>query len=243
MAPVSELEAAVSSQPAPDPNPTLIGAASDPAKPGSNDITLVLEKEVTLPDGYLLYGSLLWGENAPYSAVEPDTYELTDAKGQRIPMTSASPDPSWVPQPGLRRVPLGFEVIGLIQNPGPVTLTVDSVDAWLPVEGARFRFDTGPDPRVGQQWILDQDIDAAGYTIHLDSVPRTPDGYDFSYQADADVLSVDLVIEDRNPVGGESGSAYTRLAYDGEIPSGDLLVTIANLYVRLTGRWQVTWTP
>jgi len=198
---------------------------------------------VPLPDGNLLYGSLVWGDTAPYSLMTPDMYTLTDAAGQRIPLVSASPDPAWMPSPGSHRVPLAFKLIGSVNSPGPLTLTIDSVDAGLPVQDVEFRFDTGVDPQIGQQWLLNQDIEAAGYKVHLSTVTRTPDGYDFAFENPADVLCVDLVTQNRDPDPGQCGNTLTSLSYAGEIPAGNLTVRIANLFVHLVGPWQVSWTP
>jgi hypothetical protein len=96
---------------------------------------------------------------------------------------------------------------------------------------------------LGQQWTLNKDIQAAGYTLRIGSVTRTSDGYAFTFQNGADVLCVDLVVQNRLTSRGECGSTHTKLAFDGEIPSGDLTVTISNLEIRLTGPWQVSWTP
>ena len=243
MAPVIDLQTTASSQQTLEPGSIPSHPAAAPANHPESDITIEMEKEVPLPDGNLLYGSLVWGDTAPYSAMTPDMYTLTDSSGQRIPMFSASPDPAWMPSPGSHRVPLAFKLIGPVNSPGPLTFTLDSVDANLPVQDVLFSIDTGPDPQVNQQWRLDRDIEVAGYTIHLTSVTRTPDGYDFAFENPADVLCVDLVIQNRNPVHGQCGNALTSLSYDGDIPSGNVTVRIANLDVHLAGPWQVSWTP
>jgi hypothetical protein len=39
------------------------------------------------------------------------------------------------------------------------------------------------------------------------------------------------------------GQGVSTVQFDGEVPSGQLTIIIANLEVRLIGSWQATWLP
>jgi len=106
-----------------------------------------------------------------------------------------------------------------------------------------FVFDTGPDPQVGQVWVLNQDVELDGYSIRVGSIRRLPDGYEFTFQNPADLLCVDLVLDGMRIVRGSCGPQQVVLEYDGDVPSGVVTATVANLQVHLTGPWQATWTP
>jgi hypothetical protein len=186
---------------------------------------------------------LEWGESVPYSAVDLDYFEMTDANGQRIPLMQISPDPNKIPAPGSRFVPLAFKVDGPVQEPGPVTLTADRLSAWLPVKDTSFIFNTGTDPQENQRWVLNQDLQVGKYTLGLVSATRLVDGYEFSILHDPGVSCVDLYIPGTNHQSGACGQGIASVQFDGEVPSGMLTIVVANLNVQLTGSWQATWLP
>jgi len=229
------------SETGPDSVPNL--APADTGQIWDEDIQLALDTVVVLPDGDQVYGSLRWGESAPYSVVTLESFEMTNALEQRIPSMQISPDPSRMPATGERFVPLAFKVAGPVQVPGPVTLTVDRLTASLPVEDARFVFDTGPDPHKNQEWVLNQDIQVGEYSLRLVSVTRLADGYEFSVKPGPGVGCVDLYIQGNNDQRVSCGQGITRVQFGGKIPSGVLTVVIANLEVHLTGSWQAIWRP
>ncbi len=206
-------------------------------------IRLVIDKLISLPDGDIVYGSMVWGDSVPYSAVIPDQYCLTDAKGLRIPIQQVSPYPAWIPEPGSHMVPLAFKLMAPVENPGPLTLTISSLDAQLPIKDAQFSLDTGTDPKLGQEWMLNKDIQAGGYPIRPLSVIRTQDGYDFTFQPSDELGCIDLVINGSMENAGECGPDHTLVKYPGEVPGGVLTISIYNLQVHLNGSWQASWEP
>jgi hypothetical protein len=202
-----------------------------------------VEQVIPLPDGHLVYGSLEWGEEAPYSVLLPDQEYLTDSQGERVPLESVSPDPAFLPSRGSRHVPLAYKVSGPIERPGPLTLNMEKLIATMTVKNSSFTFDTGPDPQVGQEWMLDQVIEANGYPIRIRSLTRLADGYEVIFQNPAEVLCVELVLDGRWTERGVCGPQRTVLGYNGEVPAGVVTITVANLDVMLTGTWKASWTP
>jgi hypothetical protein len=235
--PVIELPSPTPAQTAAGPEPST----SAPADKTDHDIWLTLEKVIQMPDGDQLYGSLQWGENAPYSALTLDAEKMTDAQGQRVPFWSISPDPSQMPAPGSRMVPLAFKMGGPIQQPGPLTLKVNRLLANLHVEDTHFDLDTSAALDENQQWVLNRDFQVGEYSFRVVSATRLADGYEFSLQTGPDINCVELYIQGTNL--GQCGSEVIRLQYDGEVPAGKLTVVISNLDVALSGDWQATWLP
>jgi hypothetical protein len=213
-------------------------------KPGPADgITVSIDTVVYLPEGDILYGSLQWDKTSSYSTLRPQDFSLKDARGQTIPITAISPDPAILPTPGSHSVPLAFQIKQNTPVTGPLTLTLNDLSANLPVKDTRFVLDTGADPHIGQEWLLNRDIAAAGQNLRLLSVVRTRDGYDFRFHTSPQVGCVDLLVAGRNAMRGECGTGHTSLGYDGAIPGGSMTVEIANLEVLLKGSWQATWMP
>lgn len=246
--PVSEIPSSVPAQPVTGSEPPSSLPAAKDELAVDTGIHLTLDRVVALPDGDLLYGSVQWDDTAPYSAVTLDTYRLTDAEGRQVPIMQVSPDPSQMPvlsidSPAPKMVPFAFKVMGPVDQAGPATLTADSLSAALHISGADFVFDAGAAPSEGEQWLLNQDVQAGPYTIRVESVTRLADGYKFTFQNGPEIFCVDIYMPGTNGSPAQCGQDETRVHFDGDVPTGELTVVIATLDVTLSGSWQVTWQP
>ncbi len=215
-------------------------------QPSDLDISLMMDKVVVLPGGYQLYGRVHWADDSPYSILSVDYVTLTDTQGNRIPTLQISPDPSsMVPGPDNHNYPLAFKVEEPISQPGPLTLTVNSLYASMHVEDktTRFTLDTGSTPSANQKWVLNQAFQVGGHSFRVVSAARLADGYEFSIESDPDLGCIDIYIEGANPVRGQCGTGLTKIQFDGEVPSGELNVIIANIDFTLSGTWQTDWLP
>jgi hypothetical protein len=112
-------------------------------------------------------------------------------------------------------------------------------------------FDTGPDPRAGQEWILNREIDVLGHTVTLLSVTRHDGdreaGYEFFFRADPDIYMVRVEDVEHAVAGGYGGGSEgdfsTGVVYDGVVPSGQLTFHLSGVGVRVAGPWTLTWEP
>ncbi len=112
----------------------------------------------------------------------------------------------------------------------------------------KFPFDTGPDPRTGQEWVLNQDVDMSGYHARLVSIRRLADGYTFIIQLGPQVVNVGAWFEGTGVVGGGGGpdnQGYEELdeRYASTPPEGKLTVVLSIQTVSVPGPWSVTWQP
>ena len=222
----------------------------DARQNAQHGIRLTVDQIVPLPEGdKLIYGMVQWDENTPFSGVTLDLYEIVDAQGQRVPYDLAPLDPAKMPSPGDRFVPFAFQIKGPLQERGPITLKVSQMHAFAHFENVGFTLDTGAAPSVNQQWLLDQDVQAGQYTVHVNSVTRLANGYEITFQTEPEtgyvVNVVDMYIPSVKLVSPEWGQGMTKIQYDGDVPvpTGKLWISINNLSVNLPGDWQVTWLP
>lgn len=115
------------------------------------------------------------------------------------------------------------------------TLTGSSIYASLYANDGHFTFDAGLKPQSGQEWDMDQDITIFEYQIHIKSVIRTAEKYNFIFEAPDDVRWVEWVIEGADGYDAAYGNPNTAIGYSGINKTGNLKVMIANIDVRLTG--------
>jgi len=212
------------------------------------EMGLVLEQVIELEDAYILMGVFQQGDALPGATVwgMSGWPEITNGAGQSWPFEI--PDDLYQPvrEPGQSawafRVPKGFDP--------PLTITVTAVDASFPAQ-LTFSFDAGPDPQPEQQWVLNDELEIAGYSVRLVSIIRhtqaRTNGYEFFFEADPGVTSV--VIEDRDhaPVGGYGGGSpgefSVGIVYEGSVPSGRLTYHITGLSAQIPGQWRLSWSP
>jgi hypothetical protein len=227
------------------PEPIENGPTPFPEAPES--IYLSLDRVVQLDDGYIFYATFNWQDDA-YTFFRPYSVRVLDANGEEIPSeelpaeAGASTDP--------HRHSLAIESLGPF-TPGPITVSVDDVDVGLPVD-ASFIFDVGPDPQIGQEWRLDQNIDVAGHMLTIQSVRAVTDrgypSYEFTIQTDAEAYYADLT-DNANPIAGSGGGGVStgpviaRINYLDSLPIGAVTISITQLHLRVAGPWQTTWTP
>lgn len=245
----------ISTPTAPVPKVTPHAASTlDPAT-----ISLTLDRAVPMDDGYLLYGAVHWVDPAIGSLdiFDPIDVHLLDAAGNEIPFELTYDDLTRLSTEKHLRV---FAIkTARIQAPGPLTLTLDSVSAELPVK-ASFNFDPGPAPQPAQVWELDKNVDMGhGYSLHVlrASVPTPPTkdipqqaGFSFEMDSDTGITNA-ILIDHSHPAsggGGGGGGSFSGpfsagFSYERDIPAGPITVDILSISVRLAGKWQAQWTP
>ncbi|HNE70235.1 MAG TPA: hypothetical protein PLE39_17760, partial [Anaerolineales bacterium] len=137
----------------------------------------------------------------------------------------------------------------------PLTIKVTRMSTYpaagdTPIE---YEFDAGENPKVGDDWQVNKEIQAAGYSFTLVSVRADTDqdmpgmyGYRFSFKPLADPIS-NLYLE----LKGQDFMGYTQNGnIDGftyfvgypELPKGKLTVSFS-LEINDPQAWTVQWTP
>lgn len=222
--------------------------SSTPTAIVDNRITIINEIETS--DGYILVGKFPF-QGSPGEQVHNGVAEIRDTNGKKVTFTM----PQDVDPKALGLDPNGpywfmqFKAAGLAY---PLTITYSGavIQQADPSATAQFTFDAGPNPKPGQEWTTNQNIQLAGHTFKLLAITaESRNGYRFSFQSDPKVISADVQINGYMPAGHGWGRGLTEGGFDVSIsfvqfPTGVLTVTLSNLSV--TGEtltWQGQWSP
>lgn len=240
----------------PEPPSTGPDGSTDAAQSNvaiERGVRFTLERVVELEDSYVFQGHISWEglEGVTYVSPHWNSFVLTDANGQNVPVEEVSPDDvaegdavqrySWALQTNSK----GY--------PGPWTLSLPSlmidVNAQVP-----FQIDLGPDPELGQTWEVNQTLEVPGYSIRFTMVELYQDSEEriwlaFTIETGSEVYSVDLSDQDVSALTGhgkgeidQDGRLISAFAYK-QIPTGVRQINIGRIGFTLDGPWQVTWQP
>jgi len=219
-----------------------------PSTPDNSQSVMTLEKVIETDEGYILVGNF-HSIDLPMDAQAQglsDWVKITDANGQLV---DAVPFNNLESVSGFGKFPWGCEISGK-PHAWPLTLTIGAVNATFYEQKIQFEFDTGPDPQMGKKWILDQDIQLAGYTIRVVSIERTSNGYSFIFKSDPDVTSITPDIKGFPYLsssgwsdGYRNGDLFFIMEFEEEPPSGKLEIELVLLSADIHGPWQVQWSP
>lgn len=260
LVPIIEVQPTETGMPATD-QPDAV--TSDPVLAPVTAAELTLEQVVPAPQGTILVGSFALLDQpanihlGEWFYLEDGT--VSDASGQEISF-SASPEGY-----GSADLNDAFRPLDEIVQNGrwaiqlepaeivwPLTFTVHSTQAVSRCEPAIIAVDTGPNPQVGQEWVLNEDLELCdGQKIHLKSLfLRSDTRYDFTYTTEIPNLRYIILEFDgyaSNGGGGwceDNGECFTGVQYNNGIPVGKLTaIFTADLNIVLEGSWQVQWQP
>ena len=245
------------------PEPVLTPFQYDPGFPNTptpvpNGSGLYLEQVIELPDSYILVGNFTDAGDMPgYMTVTGSVYDylprIEDANGNPVtfkPRDDIKPVVNW-----------GFVYNWAYEIPKstemPLTIILDEVDISV-TSTARFDFDAGPNPQVGQVWELNLPIQLGKYEFIVDTAERIEDGYLFRFHSGTDVpqgtsFILDIVgsSQERGPSAGEEDHRpkdivkYSQnITYLVPPPTGQLTVELMFFEtVPLHGPWTLTWSP
>lgn len=222
--------------------------ASSEGAPNSSSRPLSLDKIIETQDGYILIGKFN-STALPASSMTLGSISrirITDANGNEVFTTVPNDVDAISNQTG--EATWAYEIKGR-QQAWPLTITVDFVNAGLPsVDEVKLDFNTGPNPQINQNWILNKDLVSNGYHITLSSIQRLTDGYKFKLKADPRVTGVGVWIKGFSASGGGGGgdgkgNFNQSNVFEGAVPSGKLTLVVAVQSVRISGPWSITWQP
>lgn len=232
---------------------------SAPAKPQvtvtptSDRATWTLNSMAVLLDGYYLETTLSWAADPKGYQVEiyPDALHLTDSAGQEAAVWQAGNSAPFTPAEKLS-MSLNMQT-GAFSHPGPARLTLDYLGVSRSVD-TRFSFDVGSEPKPGQTWPIQQDLDMDGHHLrvlsakYVETPPGAPEMMLVDLESDSGIIAViahDLEHETLDSGGAPSnqGKLQAGWHYRGAFPQGRITVTISMITERVDGPWIIEWTP
>ena len=249
--------------------PVVDSPTNTPAKdPGSetgditdistgNGIKFIVDRTVLLGDGYILYGHSEYA-NKNWMDVRIDWNNLyaLDANGEKIEleMTNDSIEEN------------GFS-IHIASNNFIPPLTVYIGGARVSATSSdfpTFSFDAGTDPQVGQNWIVNQQLEVEGQDFSVVNVQavqepeesaqgRPQNGYSFeirhNLKTSLDGLIVcsglgDSVVSwSQSAMPDEDGTKVFETYFEGELPSGLVSCGFRHVHFTYPGSWEFEWYP
>lgn len=215
---------------------------------------LTVEGIAVLEDGYYLQAVLKWKSDPSIYTVDlfPDAVILLDAAGQDVSV--------WQADMSLLSVPAEEQKLALnlqtapVLSPGPARLVVNYVGVWMPAD-TTFTINVGDDPRPGQTWEINQDLDINGYALrvvsaeYIQAAPGEPPMLMIYLASDSGILMANAMDTEHEILGtgGSPGSAFVPFRagwrYKNGFPKGTVTVTITGITVQRSGPWSTTWTP
>jgi WD40 repeat protein len=209
---------------------------------------LVLERVIETQNGYILIGKIRSADLLANMTIldSISQFRIMDAAGRVI--ITKIPDDVDIVSNKADGIAWAYEIEGK-QQAWPLTISIDAINVSVS-HGDQFRikFDTGPNPRTGQEWNLNKDVVINGYRVTLSSVHRLADGYKFTLKTDPQVTGVNVWIVGFDAAGGGGGSDgkgnfNLSNVYEGDVPSGELTLAISIQSVFMTVPWSITWQP
>jgi len=215
--------------------------------------SIVLEKSVELPDGYLLMGSFRWTDpSVGQNDLELGMPVISDASGQAIEYEFAPVDT--YPQPGELRTNWAFKI------PGKTFAAPLRVEFYVTLHEAAsvpFQFDPGSNPRSEQTYDLNVDLPVNAHPVKIVSasykkLPPNNHLFLFTLTADAYVIGARIIDPAHPPMGGGGGGNgipltavpfSSGLVVEDNLPQGPLSLQITGLDVLIAGDWVITWSP
>lgn len=210
---------------------------------------LVLEKVVETETGYILIGRFVSaGLNTDANVLGISEFpKITDANGQEIQYTTPNDLDITTTEMGV--FPWAYELEAK-QFAWPLTITLKAVDGEAPGSQTAFDFDTGPNPKAGQEWVLDKQLQLGEYAVTLTSITFNGDGYTFKFKSSEEVnINISVEIAGSSPVGGGGGgdgegNSESSMVYEGTPPTGKLsLVFYSTPIIQIPGPWKLEWQP
>jgi hypothetical protein len=226
--------------------------------PVSNGSGLYLEQVIELPDSYILVGNFaddggLPGYFLPTDSAYDYVPRIEDGDGNPVVFKIRDDIKPVVAWPSVHY--WAYEIAKPVQV--PLKITLDQIDI-VTTSTAQFDFDTGTNPRPGQEWQLDLPIHLGRYDYVVDSVQMIDDGYVVKFHSGIDVPAgtsflLDIIgsSQERGPTSAEEDRrSNTIVKYSENItylippPTGPLTFALTLFEtVQLEGPWTLTWMP
>jgi hypothetical protein len=256
------LTAAAPADTQPAPSADVVGATAEPNPPAAEPAarstpaygaSILLEKSVELPDGYLLMGSFRWTDpSVGQNNLELGMPVISDANGQTIEYDMAPVDT--YPGPGELRENWAYKI------PGKAFAAPLRVEFYVTLHESAsvpFQFDPGPNPLSEQTYDLNIELPVNAHRVKIVSgshQKQAPNNHIFLFTLTADtyVIGARIIDPAHPPMGGGGGGNgipltavpfSSGLFLQGDLPQGPLSLQISGLDVLIPGDWVITWSP
>jgi hypothetical protein len=216
-------------------------------------ITNSLDKFLTLPNGYILYGNISWTDSliTPYGTIAT-LASIKDANGKEIPFEYADVEDS---TPDELRQHWAYK-INETNFAAPLSLSF-VVDTHLKVDGGSFTFDPGPNPQLGQKWDINQNVTVNNKIIHVlfakQGGSESIGAFNFTMRSsDPNIIGATITDFSHPPVGFGGGGGGIPQAdvefsagygYQEPLPQGPYTLTFTTVDILVSGDWNLTWSP
>jgi hypothetical protein len=210
---------------------------------------MTLEQVIETDDGYIVTGKFQ-SASLPLNAKAQGVSKwitITDANGRIV--EARLPESLDLVSNVYGEFYWAYEIQGKQQD-FPLTFTLDAVSADIPDATVDFEFDTGADPKTGQVWEPNIELEIVGYPIKVISIERVEKGYSFIFKSVPDVIGVSAEINDvpfSSASGGNdgygNGDLFYVVEYPDDIPYGKMKIRLNWLRADIHGPWQVQWSP
>jgi hypothetical protein len=225
----------------------------------TNGSGLYLQKVIELPNSYILVGNFTDAGDLPGDlgvTGDPHDYlpHIEDGLGNPVAFEVRDDiQPAGMTWGGVHC--WAYEIAKPVR--GPLTITLDQIEIGVS-DSAQFKFDTGPNPKIGQKWELNLPIHLRNYDYVVDSVEMIKDGYTFRIHFGVDVpwdasVSFEIVGSSlkRGPASAQEESRdktivkyLETITYLVPPPTGQLTVKMTLFEnIPLQGPWTLTWMP
>ncbi|MEP7133974.1 MAG: hypothetical protein ABI904_03480 [Chloroflexota bacterium] len=253
----SEIAPVIEYEVTPAPTETASPASTEPAiniptqEVNTYGVTHGLDKVAQLPDGYILYGHVTWTDRSirPYG-VSANLSSIKDANGVDVSFDYAQIQSNAKPED--MRQDWAFKIGKDFVAP----LKLDFyMEASLDVDGGSFTFDPGPAPKLGQKWVINQDVLVDNKIVHVLSVEQAgiePGYFQFTMQSDSNIIDAFIIDPNYPPAGGGGGGGgmpqigepfFSGYGYQMPLPQGPRTMKFFSIGVLVPGDWALTWSP
>ncbi len=226
------------------PAPAMTATVEEPTFPG---ISIGVERISELEDGYLLIGILEWdeGQYAMADASGSD-FTLTDRDGRILPVENIGSVPEELIASNSAYWSLRVSGKNLR---GPVTIKLDSLYIFLR-DPLTFSFDTGENPRAGQEWEIGKTFPVSGHPLTVLRaeyiLENNMPGFSVSVQTPPEILHV--VVGANNPpeAGGGPETSLRSGIYRWRVFLQSPPVGRVDLFIQqmtIQGGWTTNWDP
>ena len=151
---------------------TVTPAPSSTSDSLASKLNLTIDRAVQMDDGDLIYASVHWQEAPGINGLSMRplhaTVHVRDAAGREVAYEEVDEDTGG--GYAEHKVIFALKTAPLRAN-GPLTIEVNSVEVVLNTDTS-FVFDPGPNPQIGQTYILNRDVQIGKYRLMVVSAKR-----------------------------------------------------------------------
>jgi hypothetical protein len=220
----------------------------------SGEDQIAITKVIDLGDSYILVGKFPLLTNS-LGYFTPGMRMLLDGNGNILPWKMPQDSVLPPPDPNAQVTTEDWAVQVDKGFVSPLTIKITRSSSYPTANDAplEYEFDAGENPKIGDEWQVNQKFDAGGHPFTLLSIRAEADtdnpglyGYRFNFKPlDNDITNLYIDINGVQfmsyTLGGTSDGVYYFVSYP-ELPKGKLKVSFS-LEINDPQEWTLQWTP